>query len=120
MITEEDADRFAHDWIEAWNTHDLDRIMRHYAEDVEYFSPFAARLTDDKTGMLRGRDSVREYLAKGLAAYPDLHFRLLHLFVGVRSLTLHYQSVNDMVAAEVFELDDQGLVVRVQCHYLQV
>src|ERR1700727_1250445 len=24
------------DWFEAWNSHDLDRIMQHYAEEVEF------------------------------------------------------------------------------------
>lgn len=119
MITEEEADRFASDWIAAWNAHDLDRIMEHYAEDVKYFSPFIAKLSDNATGMLQGRDEVKGYLAKGLAAYPDLHFKLLHTFVGVHSLTLYYQSVNNMVAAEVFELNARGLATRVQCHYSQ-
>lgn len=117
MIKIEEANKFANNWINAWNAHDLDQVMQHYTEDVEYFSPFVARLTSDNTGMLRGKDSVEEYLAKGLATYPNLHFKLLHVFVGVRSLTLHYQSVNNMVAAEVFELNENGLVFRVQCHY---
>ncbi len=119
MITEEEANRFAKDWIEAWNAHDLDRIMQHYTADVEYFSPFVARLTDNQTGMLQGRDNVKEYLTNGLAVYPDLHFNLLHVFTGVHSITLHYQSVNHQVAAEVFELNEEGLVMRVQCHYYQ-
>ncbi len=117
MITEEEANRFASDWIAAWNAHDLDRIMQHYAEDVKYFSPFIAKLSDNTSGMLQGRDEIKGYLANGLAAYPDLHFKLLHLFVGVRSLTLYYQSVNNLLAAEVFEFDADGLVLRVQCHY---
>ncbi len=93
--------------------------MSHYADDVEYYSAFLLKLTDSKTGMLRGKNRVREYLAKGLAAYPDLNFKLLNVFIGVASITLHYQSVNNLIAAEVFELDDQGLAVRVQCHYDQ-
>ena len=119
MITEEQANKFANDWIESWNAHDLDRIMSHYDEDVEYFSMFLIKLSDNKTGMLRGKDNLKEYLAKGLAKYPDLHFKLLNVFVGVRSLTLYYRSVNNLIAAEVFEINDKGLASRVQCHYCQ-
>jgi ketosteroid isomerase-like protein len=24
------------DWLDAWNSHDLDRIMQHYADDIEF------------------------------------------------------------------------------------
>jgi hypothetical protein len=119
MITEEQAMSFANDWIDSWNAHDLDRIMSHYDQDVEYFSIFLAKLTDNKAGMIRGKDNVKEYLSKGLLAYPDLHFKLLNIFVGVASVVLHYQSVNSLIAAEVFELNTRGLASRVQCHYYQ-
>ena len=117
MLTEKNAREFASHWIEAWNAHDLDAIVSHYADDVEYFSAFAKRLSDSASGELRGKAAVKEYLAKGLAAYPHLRFVLLDVFVGVRSVVLRYRSVNDLIAAEVFEMDERGLVVRVQCHY---
>ena len=39
------ARAFARDWVAAWNSHDLDRILSHYAEDVEFRSPFVVALT---------------------------------------------------------------------------
>ncbi|MGR8929881.1 MAG: nuclear transport factor 2 family protein [Gammaproteobacteria bacterium] len=119
MITEEQAQAFAKDWIESWNTHDINRVMSHYDDDVEYFSIFLGKLTNNKTGTLRGKENVKEYLSKALGAYPNLHFKLLNVFVGVASMVLHYQSVNNLIAAEVFELNAQGLASRVQCHYYQ-
>ena len=29
------ADQFARAWMEAWNAHDLDRVLAHYEEDFE-------------------------------------------------------------------------------------
>ena len=116
MITEEQARDFTNDWIESWNSHDIDRIMSHYDNNVEYFSTFISKLTDNKTGMLQGKSKVKEFLSRGLEAYPDLCFKLLNVFIGVRSIVIHYQTVNDLIAAEVFELNDKGLAVRVQCH----
>lgn len=66
MITKEQAQNFANDWIASWNAHDLDLVMSHYDEDVEYFSMFLLKLTDNKTGMLQGKENVRNYLSKGL------------------------------------------------------
>jgi len=119
MVTEEQAHKFATDWINSWNAHDLDRVMSHYDDNVEYYSMFLLKLTDSQTGMLQGKENVKEYLAKGLDAYPDLQFKLINVFLGVASITLHYQSVNNLIAAEVFELNDKGLASRVQCHYHQ-
>ena len=119
MITEEQADDFAKDWIASWNAHDLDRVMSHYDNNVEYYSMFLLKLTDNQTGMLQGKDNVKQYLAKGLDAYPDLQFKLLNVFLGVASVTLHYESVNNLIAAEVFEINNQGVASRVQCHYYQ-
>ena len=119
MLTEKQAHNFANDWIASWNAHDLNRVMSHYDDDVEYFSMFLLKLTDNKTGKLQGKDDLRDYLAKGLAAYPRLNFKLINVFLGVASVTLQYKSVNNMVAAEVFEINDNGLASRVQCHYYQ-
>jgi hypothetical protein len=117
MITEQKAREFASHWIDSWNAHDLEEIISHYADDVEYFSVFLLKLSNNPTGMLQGKGNVKEYFAKGLAAYPDLRFVLLDVFWGVRSVVLRYQSVNNLIAAEVFEIDSKGLVSRVQCHY---
>jgi len=120
MISQEITDNFADDWIDSWNAHDLDRVMSHYHEDVEYFSAFVTKLSGNTSGKLKGKDDVRNYLQKGLEAYPNLHFILENVFVGIASITLQYKSVNNLLAAEVFELNKQGLVIRVQCHYKEI
>jgi hypothetical protein len=94
--------------------------MSHYADDVEYFSMFVAKLTGDDTGRINGKRGVREYLAKGLAAYPNLNFKFINCFVGVASITLQYESVNNLIAAEVFELNTllSHIVCFVRLRYL--
>ena len=117
MLTEQEARQFASRWIKSWNDHDIASIISHYSEDVEYFSAFLTKLADNPTGTLRGKGAVKEYVAKGLAMYPDLQFVLMNVFWGVWSVVLQYKSVNNLVAAEVFEFNESGLVSRVQCHY---
>ena len=117
MFTEQKAKEFAEHWIRSWNDHDVEAIIAHYSDDVEYFSAFLQKLSDNPSGTLRGKAAVREYVRKGLAGFPDLHFTLVNVYFGVRSVVLQYQSVKQLVAAEVFEFDEGGLVSRVQCHY---
>ena len=39
-----DAKEFGREWVVAWNAHDLERIVAHYANDVVLTSPVAAKL----------------------------------------------------------------------------
>lgn len=38
------AQSFASEWIDAWNAHDLERILSHYDDEVVVISPVALRL----------------------------------------------------------------------------
>ena len=117
MIDGEAAARFAQSWIDAWNSHDRDRILGHYAPGVVYHSPFAVQLQDASEGTLSGRDALAQYVGRALERYPQLHFQLRSVYLGAGSVVLEYDSVNDLVAAETLVLDAQGLVQEVRCHY---
>lgn len=119
MISSEKAVQIAKDWIDAWNRHDLDSILSHYAEDVEFISPFAVKLMGEAAGTVKGKNKLREYFKKGLEAYPDLNFERLNILTGVKSLTLYYKSVKGMLAAEVMLLDSEGRIERVIVHYAE-
>ncbi|MDP3877197.1 MAG: nuclear transport factor 2 family protein [Methylobacter sp.] len=41
------AEHFANDWIDSWNSHDLQRILSHYADDFEMSSPVIIQLAND-------------------------------------------------------------------------
>ena len=70
-------------------------------------------------GTLAGVAALRDYFARALAAYPDLHFALLEVLPGAGSVVLLYRSVNGLLAAEMMELDDSGRVTRVRAHYAE-
>jgi hypothetical protein len=111
------AQEFARNWYAAWNAHDLERILSHYADDVEMASPLVATLTGNIDSRIIGKESLRAYFAAGLDKYPALHFEPLELFVGVDSLVLHYVSASGQPAAEVVFFDDNGKIARYLAHY---
>jgi ketosteroid isomerase-like protein len=113
------AQEFAADWYAAWNAHDLERILSHYADDVEMASPLVSALTGEADGRIVGKEALRAYFAAGLEKYPELHFEPLELFVGVSSLVLRYVSVGGQPSAEVVFLDDEGKISRYVAHYAE-
>jgi ketosteroid isomerase-like protein len=117
MLTSEDGARFAEEWFAAWNDHDLDAILTHYTEDVEFVSPFVAALNDDPAGAIHGRDELRAYFTRAFERFPDLRFEPLDVLVGVSSVTLYYVSVESRRAAEVMTLGPDGRVTHVLAHY---
>jgi ketosteroid isomerase-like protein len=117
MTTQDQADALAADWVAAWNAHDLDAILAHYADDVIFASPFVAALTGEKSGIIRGREALSDYFRRALDAYPDLRFELHAAVPGASSIALHYTSVGGRPAIETMELDGDGRVCRVAAHY---
>ena len=105
MISKEFATRFTKEWIDA------------YDESIDFTSPFIVQLHNDPTGRILNKKDLREYFSRALIKYPDLHFQLFDTFLSVNSLVIHYESVNNMIAAEYFEFDDHGKITRVKAHY---
>jgi ketosteroid isomerase-like protein len=49
------AERFAKEWVAAWNSHDLDRILAHYDDDFEMSSPIITTFVGEPSGRLKGK-----------------------------------------------------------------
>ena len=110
------ANEFAEEWIDAWNAHDLERILAHYEEDFEMSSPAIVAIAGEPSGTLKGKTAVGAYWTQALAKYPDLEFELLHILRGASSITLIYNGVIGL-SAEVFHFGASGKVVRAFAHY---
>ena len=116
MIDNAFAEHFVADWIESWNSHDLDRILSHYSDDFEMVSPLIAQIANEPNRVLKGKDAVGAYWAKALERIPDLRFELVTTLLGVNSITIYYRGVRGL-AAEVFHFDRSGKVNKASAHY---
>jgi hypothetical protein len=111
------AERFAADWIDSWNSHDLKRVLSHYAEDFEMSSPVIIQLAGESSGTLSGKAVVGAYWRKALELIPDLHFELISVLAGVTSVTLYYEGAGGRMAAEVFHFGADQKVTKAFAHY---
>jgi hypothetical protein len=117
MIDSNFAREFAEEWIGSWNSHDMDRIMSHYTEDFEMSSPFIISLMNEPSGTLKGKQEVRRYWERGLAANPNLKFDLLNVLTGANSVTLIYKRNSVQLAAEVLTFNERREVIKGMAHY---
>lgn len=112
VIDLEWARALAAEWVAAWNSHDLDRILSHYTDDFEMRSPFIAELGFSATGALRGKPAIRPYWAAGLASTPPIRFELLDAYAGTDTVVIHYRSVGRRLVTEILELDADRRIIR--------
>lgn len=105
-----DADAFAAEWIMAWNAHDLDRILAHYADDIEIVTPRAVAITGD--GVVRGKPALRSYWSRALELQPTLRFEFEACLAGHDALTILYRNHRGQRAAETVQFDTGGKVVQ--------
>lgn len=110
------ADYFAGDWIDCWNSQDLERVLSHYADDFEMSSPFIITVAGEPSGTLKGKEKVGAYWAKALQRNTNLHFELITTLVGVNSITLYYKSARGL-SAEVFHFNPDRKIARAYAHY---
>jgi hypothetical protein len=110
-MTHDEALAWAQQWIDEWNRRDVEAVLAHFADDVEFCSPLVVSVIGEPTGVVRGKDALRDYWTKALAERPDLHFDLDDVNVGVDALAIHYRN-RGRQATEVAVLDADGKVAR--------
>jgi ketosteroid isomerase-like protein len=55
------AHAFADRWVQAWNAHDIEQVLSHFADDVVFTSPLAMQIVDGSDGVVRGKEALRLY-----------------------------------------------------------
>lgn len=103
------AQGFAEEWVAAWNSHDLERILAHYADDVVFASPHIVQRLGKASGEVNGKAELRHYWGTGLDAERDLHFTVEDVRFSVDTIVINYRNQRGRAVAEVLRFRD-GLV----------
>jgi hypothetical protein len=112
-----DACAFARDWIDAWNSHDLTRVLAHYEDDVILISPRVKLVLGVEDGAVRGKVALGDYMRAALTKLPDLTFTLKRVFSGVGSVVIEFHTNDGRHGAEFMDFGTHGHVARVVAHY---
>jgi uncharacterized protein (TIGR02246 family) len=105
-------------WVAAWNSHDLERVLALYAEDSEMTSDKIPALGFDSSGTLRGKARIRAYWAKALQLLPDLQFTLIDTYVSPDSIVVFYQNERGAKICEYLRLNEEGKIIQGSANHL--
>jgi len=102
-MTNDDARAFAAQWAEAWNRRDIEQVLAHFHDDVEFTSPTALAVMGAPT--VRGKRALRDYWTRALASLSSLRFTLDRVVWDAesRELAIIYTSETDGKARRVSE-----------------
>jgi ketosteroid isomerase-like protein len=106
------------DWIAAWNSHDLERVLALYAEDTEMTSDRIPALGFDASGTVRGKPTLRAYWSKALSMIPNLHFELIDTYVSPDSVVVFYQNERGEKICEYLRVDREGKIRQGSANHL--
>ena len=113
-----DPDAFTRAWVDAWNAHDVEAVLSHFADDVTFSSPTAARVVPDTGGTVHGKAALRHYWNTALRSNADLAFEVIGVYVGISTLVIHYRNQVGGLVNEVLVFGDDGLVAEGHGTYL--
>ena len=113
-----DGAGFAREWVDAWNAHDVEAVLAHFADDVVFSSPVALRVLPASGGVVRGKAALREYWTTALAGIPDLKFAVENVFQGIDTVVITYRNQNGGLVNEVLRFGDDNRVVEGHGTYL--
>jgi ketosteroid isomerase-like protein len=109
---------FGREWIAAWNSHDLDRVLALYAEDAEMTSDKIPALGFDPSGTLHGKARLRMYWGKALTLLPNLHFDLIDTYVSPNSIVVFYKNERGAKICEYLRLNAEGKIIQGSANHL--
>jgi hypothetical protein len=113
-LTSDEAETFAVEWTGAWNARELEQVLTHFHDDVEFTSPTAVAVVGVPT--VRGKGALRDYWTQALASRPSLVFTLDRVVwdAARRELAIVYTSEingNRRRVSENLRFNDAGLVI---------
>lgn len=113
-----DLAAFGREWVEAWNSRDLERVLTLYSEDAEMTSDRIPQLGFGASGSVHGKDSLRAYWSKALSLIPNLHFTLIDTYVSPDSVVVFYENERGMRICEYLRLDAAGKIKQGSANHL--
>ncbi len=88
-------------WIDSWNSHDLEKIMDSYAETAELYDPKIKEIYPNRLTIV-GKEGIKNYYRVVLKLFPELKIKPRGLWIkGDEALLEYYIYINEDSKADV-------------------
>lgn len=106
--------RIAEAWFDAFNAHDLERLLALYAEDARHYSPKLKVRRPETKGLIVGKEALRQWWQDAFTRLPTLRYERTHMLADEEAVFIEYirhvEGEEDLAVGELLEVRD-GLIV---------
>ena len=101
-------------WFEAFNGHDLEKLLSLYDNKAQHYSPkLKARLPETK-GLIKGKEALRNWWQDAFDRLPTLQYEVIRLTADEEQVFMEYirhvEGEEDLPVGEVLQIEN-GLIV---------
>jgi len=104
----------AQKWFEAFNEHDLEKLLQLYDEQAKHYSPKLKIRQPVTNGLVQGKNQLRAWWDDAFKRLPTLHYEVKTLTADTNKVFMEYvrkvAGEEDMLVAEVLEVNEAGLI----------
>jgi predicted SnoaL-like aldol condensation-catalyzing enzyme len=104
----------AHAWFEAFNAHNLEKLLSLYDDDAQHYSPKLKIRHPETNGLVSGKNALRTWWQDAFDRLPTLNYQVTSLTANSDRVFMEYNRTvtneDDMLVAEVLEIKE-GLIV---------
>lgn len=113
MSTEKNLS-IAHLWFEAFNAHNLEKLLSLYDDEAQHFSPKLKIRHPETNGLVIGKEALRSWWQDAFDRLPTLHYRVTSLTSNADRVFMEYirtvQGEDAMLVAEVLEIKESRII----------
>jgi ketosteroid isomerase-like protein len=100
----------AHLWFEAFNAHNLEKLLSLYDDDAQHFSPKLKIRHPETNGFVTGKEALRTWWQDAFDRLPSLHYKVTSLTSNSDRVFMEYnrtvENEEEMLVAEVLEIKE--------------
>ncbi len=101
-------------WFEAFNEHDLEKLLSLYHNEAKHYSPKLKIRKPETNGLVVGKDALRAWWKDAFERLPSLHYEVTNLTANKTRIFMEYvrkvENEEDMMVAELLEIQS-GMIV---------
>ncbi len=113
MSTEKNLS-IAHLWFEAFNNHNLEKLLSLYDDEAAHFSPKLKIRQPETKGYVTGKEALRTWWQDSFDRLPTLHYKVTSLTSNSDRVFMEYvRSVaneEEMLVAEILEIKEGKII----------
>lgn len=113
MATEE-LSQIAQRWFDAFNQHDLEKLLSLYDENAEHYSPKLKVRQPATNGLIKGKSSLRAWWRDAFDRLPSLHYEIVRLTPYQDRVFMEYirhvEGEEDLRVGEMLEIAQHQIV----------